>query len=198
MIFNKNKYLITNLQNETSELKKVNDDFKGQIIQKNKEIENLNDNFQYVCSDIVIYKELLSEYLIKEIESLNQNIQHQIYEDTHYALDQDGWIELRVVSTVIPCNLYSEFSYEDNMGVFEELDGYETIFWYEKAEFGEFEYEIVGSMHEVGTCINEYWKLPVYEEYRKKVEKKVLIELCKSQPLEFKKRINEIKIILKD
>lgn len=55
--------------------------------------------------------------------------------DYYKKMDKDGWEELRIVKKHIKGDLYSHFYYEDNIGMFENMNGKELIPWYEKMEF---------------------------------------------------------------
>ena len=66
----------------------------------------------------------------------------EIYE----ILDPEGWSLYNIVEKLTGKNT-NELHYEDNRGMFENLNGYQTIQWLENMAFTEAEYEIVE-----GTC----------------------------------------------
>ena len=204
MIFTKMKDKLKNLELKNqinldmiSEMNKEKENLNNRISKYMEESKSTKSELDYykkgyknLLSDIDGYKKALADNLIKILSSLDECNISKLYEEFRY-LDDKGWLELDVVSNIIPCNIYSEFYYEDNTGVFDAIEtGYGMIPWYEKAEFGKFEYNFVSSMYEQGTCTNKYWELPKYEEYRKKVEKQLLEKLCKSNPLEFKNTLD--------
>lgn len=55
--------------------------------------------------------------------------------EKYSKLDKDGWKELKIVKKYIKGDLYSYFSYEDNVGLFEDMNGKQLIKWYEKMQF---------------------------------------------------------------
>lgn len=55
--------------------------------------------------------------------------------DKYSKLDKGGWEELKIVKKYIKDDLYSYFSYEDNCGLFENMNGRQLIKWYEKMQF---------------------------------------------------------------
>ena len=185
MLFYKNKNMIGELENKITDIYKEKEDLNKLISKYMAESE-----VSKIELDIYVYKELLAEYLLKDISSIDEINTSSLYEEIHYELDKEGWEELEVVSKMIQSNIYSKFYYEDNTGIFDAMEtGYEMIPWYEKAEFGEFKYEFISSMYEKGTCINKYWELPEYKDYRKKVEILLLIKLCKSKAVGVNKLI---------
>lgn len=85
-------------------------------------------------------------------------------------IDKEGWEELKIVKNHIKGNLYSYFYTEDNMGVFENLDGKQLIPWYEKMEFSNIENsEFVGE-YEKSTYSNPK-ENERYKEYKDNVKK---------------------------
>lgn len=205
MIFTKMKDKLKNLELKNqinldmiSEMNKEKENLNNKISKYMEEIEctkseldSYKKGYKNLLSDIDGYKKALADNLIKNLSSLDECNISKLYEEFHH-LDDECWLELDVVSKIIPCNIYSEFYYEDNTGVFDAIEtGYGMIPWYEKAEFGEFEYNLVSSMYEQGTCINKYWELPEYKDYRKKVEILLLIKLCKSNPIKVKNIIQK-------
>lgn len=85
-------------------------------------------------------------------------------------LDKEGWEELKIVKNHIKGNIYNHFYYEDNMGVFEDMDGKELIPWYEKMEFSNIVDSTFYSSYEKCTY-GEPSKNERYSEYKNKVKK---------------------------
>ena len=97
----------------------------------------------------------------------------------YIKVDKEGWHELDVVRKYIKGDIYSYFYTEDNMGVFEDLNGKEFISWYEKMEFSNIESsEIIGS-YEKCTYSNPK-ENERYREYKDKV-KKEFVQLMDSK-----------------
>lgn len=90
--------------------------------------------------------------------------------DYYSKLDEEGWEELKIVKNHIKGNLYSHFYTEDNMGIFEDMDGKQLIPWYEKMEFSKItDSEIIGA-YEKCTYSNPE-ENERYREYKDKTKK---------------------------
>ena len=102
----------------------------------------------------------------------------------YQTLDKEGWDELRVVKKYIKGNIYDTFYYEDNCGLFENMDGKELIKWYEKMGFSEIKESIFHGAYE--KCVyNEPSENKNYKEYKEKVKKEFIKEMdCKYNTLE--------------
>lgn len=98
--------------------------------------------------------------------------------------DKNGWEELQVVRKFIKGDIYSEFYYEDNIGLFENMDGKELIKWYEKMEFSQIKDSIFHGEYE--QCVyDKPCENKNYKEYKEKVKKEfVKVMDCKYNTLE--------------
>lgn len=165
------------LIDDIAELKVKNEEQKKEYLILNNEA---HDDIQNITKK---YNNTIEKFLSTYIESINSEEKiKSIYEELR-VVDEDGWCEENIVANLIPCNLYSEFYYEDNTGVFDRIDGYGTINYYEIAEFAEQEYEFVG-MYERMSGHSDYTNLPKYIEYRKKAEFETVKEIIKKYPLQ--------------
>lgn len=90
--------------------------------------------------------------------------------DYYSKVDKEGWEELKIVKNHIKGNIYDTFSYEDNIGMFEDMDGKQLIPWYEKMEFSNIVSSEFHGSYERCTY-NEPSKNRKYKEYKNKVKK---------------------------
>ena len=173
---------------EISELKEENIVLKENVykIQKEKEQQLLD-----------ISKMLLSKILKEDIIKLYDKVKKFDYIPGEKrpgwveVEESNGFIEATIVANKTNIDLYSFYSYEDNLGILDSLDGYELVSWYEKAAFGEFEYSQVASCYEKGICVSDYKTNKKYKEYRKSVEYEVVLKLIEKKPLEVLKVLIE-------
>lgn len=92
----------------------------------------------------------------------------------HYQkLDMEGWNELQVVKKYIKGDIYSHFNYEDNIGLFENINGKELINWYEKMEFSRITDSKFIGMYEKCTYSNPT-ENKEYKDYKDKVKKEFI------------------------
>jgi hypothetical protein len=64
----------------------------------------------------------------------------RIYELAAPALDHNGWSRLRVAQRMIPEDVYSFFSGDNNKGKFEGMGGYDLLYWLELIKYGDISY----------------------------------------------------------
>lgn len=90
--------------------------------------------------------------------------------DKYSKMDKQGWEELKIVKKYIKGDIFTYFSYEENCGSFEEMNGKELIKWYEKMEFSKvIDSKIIG-MYEKCTYSNPAENKD-YQKYRQSVKK---------------------------
>ena len=71
----------------------------------------------------------------------------------------------------------TEFATEDNMGKFEEMDGYGMLRYLTADRFGSVEYEIVAPCYEEAVSLHTDYTSPEYLAFEKKLYEKTLREL---------------------
>lgn len=98
-------------------------------------------------------------------------------------IDKDGWEELKIVKKYIKGDIGAFFSYEENCGLFEDMNGKDLIKWYEKMKFSDIVDSKIVGMYECCTysdpCNNKN-----YTSYKKKIETE-FIKNMRLKELEF-------------
>ena len=74
-------------------------------------------------------------------------------------------------------HISTEFATEDNMGKFEEMDGYGMLRYLTADRFGSVEYEIVAPCYEEAVSLHTDYTSPEYLAFEKKLYEKTLREL---------------------
>lgn len=159
-----------------------------------KELKEKYENEQWKTLDLSNeYEDLMSVFISKYIEGIiKKNGEEKLYELLQ-PLDHEGWCELDAVQKLIPCNIYSEYYYEDTVGTFENMDGYDLIPYYEIAAFAENrEYDFVGDMYEKLTSYDDYTNKAEYLQYCIKKQHDTLINISKKYPKEAIKIFNSL------
>lgn len=139
-------------------------------------------------TEISLLKSIITKELINKID-------FSYYKKISKELDKDKVAELQIIQNKIPINIFAEYYYEDNTGVFENLDSQELIPYYENYKFGEMEYVIAAPGYEQGFCTNReiYRNSKEFLEYRKSVEKEVILWAINNYPYEVYSIISENK-----
>ncbi|MDR1320670.1 MAG: DUF3848 domain-containing protein [Gracilibacteraceae bacterium] len=86
-----------------------------------------------------------------------------------YQYDKGGWLLWEAAKGILESDVYSEFPAEDNMGYFEDLDGYGLLPWLEIAKFADKEYEQLPGDYEKLAAYTLDENLPEYKEYQNRV-----------------------------
>lgn len=118
---------------------------------------------------------ILDKYMNDKMEELYTTLS---------SLDDEGFIEYMIVCKLIPCDIYSEYYYESNLGYFEEMSGYRLSRYHEMSAFGEKEYEIVSSCHERLSNCSDYSQDEKFLEYRKELKKQTILAIANEKPVE--------------
>ena len=124
---------------ETESIKTENDNLKKELMYFNNENTQLKeDNMIFNEKTTVLEREnqeiknTIYSYIIKKFDKqLNDNNIDAFYKIAQ-EFDDEGYEELKIVSREIEGDLYSTFCYEDNQGLFEFMNGYQVIRYYEK------------------------------------------------------------------
>lgn len=98
---------------------------------------------QEKCKQLELQNALLVSTLVDEIG----------YENTYWAIkdfmDTEGWITLQEAKKLLgDDSIGSHYPYEDNHGVFDEMDGNELREWLEAIHFADITWEPVGDTYE--------------------------------------------------
>lgn len=156
-----------------------------------------NEKLRELEKKTISVNNTISNFVLKKLEgyqkSINKDLLNNLYNFAS-SLDKEGWEELSIVKEFITGDLYSYFSYEDNIGKFEDMDGKTLISWYEKMEFGDIiNSESVGSYEKC--TYSEYKDKKEYKDYRKKVEKFLVKNMVIKTPTSFLDKLLEIEKI---
>jgi len=84
-----------------------------------------------------------------------------------YHYDTDGWRLRDAAKTLLDVDVYSAFPAEDNLGYFENLDGFGFTRYMEIAKFATKEYEQIPGGYELMKYYEMQTESPEYQEYRK-------------------------------
>ena len=84
-----------------------------------------------------------------------------------YHYDTSGWLLRDAAKALLNVDVYSFFPAEDNMGYFENLDGFGFVRYMEAAKFAEKEYEQLPGGYEFMKYYEMQTDSPEYKEYRK-------------------------------
>lgn len=93
------------------------------------------------------------------------------------ALDPKGFQLYWAAEKITGIDPSRYFSTEDNLGYFEESDGYQLLGWVEKAMFGEIEWVQLNSPYEIAGDVKMHTDTDEYREYRNKLFTTTLIKL---------------------
>ena len=83
-----------------------------------------------------------------------------------YNYDKGGWIIYNAAKDLLNTDVYSEFPAEDNLGYFENLDGYGLLRWLEIAKFADKEYERLTGGYELLKTHSFDTESPKYKDYQ--------------------------------
>ena len=120
----------------------------------------------------------LETALVKLVPRLNSR-EHcrRLYKAVAPYLDPGGFVLYETAAKLTRFNISTEFSMEDNMGKFEEMDGYGMLRYLTADRFGSVEYEIVAPCYEEAVSLHTDHTSPEYLAFEKKLYEKTLREL---------------------
>lgn len=120
----------------------------------------------------------LETALVKLVPRLNSR-EHcrRFYKTVAPYLDPGGFVLYRSAAELTRFHISTEFATEDNMGKFEEMDGYGMLRYLTADRFGSVEYEIVAPCYEEAISLHTDYTSPEYLTFEKKLYEKTLREL---------------------
>lgn len=129
----------------------------------------------------------LNSFMFDKINSLFTHDVEELYNEVSNLLDEDKYIELQIVKELTKIDLYSFYSYEDNMGFFAGIEDLNTfVRLYEEAAFGSFKYEIIegtlSALFERAILLNDNKETSQYLIYRQNVERELIKQLFLEKP----------------
>lgn len=190
------KTMIISLKEELSLAKKTNSSFQEELELIKETNSSLNTQVHFLKTDMdyleCVNRDLensnselnfkLGSMIVSNLECMDNESISEVYSKSQ-SLDNEKWIELDIIERKTGINISNFYYYEDNLGYFENLDGNGLIPYYEKAKFGEFEYDLCSGGYESSVCVSDYWKHDEYKTYRLDVEKEVVYKLALLNPI---------------
>ena len=120
----------------------------------------------------------LEAALVKLVPRLNSwEHSRRFYKTVAPYLDPGGFVLYRSAAELTRFHISTEFAMEDNMGKFEEMDGYGMLRYLTADRFGSVEYEIVAPCYEEAVSLHTDYTSPEYLTFEKKLYEKTLREL---------------------
>lgn len=101
----------------------------------------------------------------------------RFYKTVAPYLDPGGFVLYETAAKLTRFDISTEFATEDNMGKFEEMDGYGMLRYLTADRFGSVEYEIVAPCYEEAVSLHTDYTSPEYLAFEKKLYEKTLREL---------------------
>ena len=99
----------------------------------------------------------------------------RFYDTISPSMDEQGFTLYRVAKELTGIDVPSCFPYEDNRGLFEEMDGHQLLDWLTAVRFQAVEWEIIpNSTYEYSTLLEVDTSTPEYCAFEKQLYKKVL------------------------
>jgi len=151
---------------DTEEDLKYSRDLQQEVTEAAKEADNT----------LKAYRKLVLPIVLEKLNDLmERNGSTEIYKFLD-QFDREGWCLERACYTLIKGSIYNYFYEKDNLGHFENSDGYDLTYWREVMEFGDCDYEVQG-MHEIliGHTLNS--QQAKYIEYKKELHKRAAIAI---------------------
>ena len=120
----------------------------------------------------------LETALVKLAPQLNSR-EHcrRLYKAVAPYLDPGGFVLYKSAAELTRFHISTEFATEDNMGKFEEMDGYGMLRYLTADRFGSVEYEIVAPCYEEAVSLHTDYTSPEYLTFEKKLYEKTLRKL---------------------
>ena len=99
----------------------------------------------------------------------------RFYDTISPSMDERGFTLYRMAKELTGIDVPSCFPYEDNRGLFEEMDGHQLLDWLTAVRFQAVEWEIIpNSTYEYATLLEVDTSTPEYCAFEKQLYKKVL------------------------
>ena len=99
----------------------------------------------------------------------------RFYDTISPSMDEQGFTLYRVAKELTGIDVPSCFPYEDNRGLFEEMEGHQLLDWLTAVRFQAVEWEIIpNSTYEYATLLEVDTSTPEYCAFEKQLYKKVL------------------------
>lgn len=147
------------------------------LIQDNESLEHVK-----------VKKELLTRYSI--IQAIARGDWEKVYDAISGELDSEGFTLYHIAEKFTGVNVCSAFPTEDNMGVFENADGFELLDYLEVEAFGECDWVQMNPPYERAVNMRIHRDTEEYKQYRACIFKKAVTELLGLTELPQKATVN--------
>ena len=99
----------------------------------------------------------------------------RFYDTISPSMDQKNFTLYHIAEKILGLEVSSAFPYEDNRGLFEEMDGHQLLDWLTAVHFQAVEWEIIpDSTYEYGTLQEVDTSTPEYQDFERQLYKEVL------------------------
>ena len=165
-----------------AELKKV----RVELRQTQEALEKSNDDWESLWFTSEEQQEQI-DFLSHKSEALRDALDEfcpqlstsedlkRFYDTISPSMDAQGFTLYHMAQKLTGINVPSLFPYEDNRGMFEEMDGHQLMDWLTAVHFQAVEWEIIpGSMYESATLLDVDTSTPEYQAFEKQLYAEVL------------------------
>ena len=165
-----------------AELEKV----RAELRQTKEALEKSNDDWESLWFSSEDQQETI-DFLAHKSEALQDALEEfcpqlstaedlkRFYDTISPSMDAQGHTLYHVAQKLTGINVPSLFSYEDNRGMFEVMDGHQLMEWLTAVHFQAVEWEIIpGSMYESATLLDVDTSTPEYQAFEKQLYAEVL------------------------
>lgn len=109
---------------------------------------------------------------------MEQDTLKRIYREHAPQLDPEGFQLYRAAEALTGFDLYGTFPYEDNRGLFEEMDGHQLLRWLVAGHFRAVDWTIIpGTCCEAATLREVDTTTPEYQVFERQIYEKTLEKL---------------------
>ena len=99
----------------------------------------------------------------------------RFYDTISPSMDESGFTLYRMAKELTGIDVPACFPYEDNCGLFEEMDGHQLMSWLTAVRFQAVEWEIIpSSNYEAATLLEVDTSTPEYREFERQLYEKTL------------------------
>jgi len=99
----------------------------------------------------------------------------RFYDTVSPSMDRKNFTLYHIAEKILGLEVSSAFPYEDNRGLFEEMDGHQLLAWLTAVHFQAVEWEIIpDSTYEYGTLQEVDTSTPEYQDFERQLYKEVL------------------------
>lgn len=153
-------------------LKKRRQPEKYSFKEEKKRLQNKIEDLEY-SNHMMIERldavECKHNYLCENLQALAAGQFETVYEAISAELDPNGFFLFQAAEEYTHVNIYSFYPIEDNLGLFEDMNGNELLPWLESAAFGTREWEPIAPGAELSVNRVVHYETEEYETYKTQV-----------------------------